>query len=436
MINTSINLQDLRRKIYTKAKADKSWRFWGIYVHVCKMETLKTAYNLAKRNNGAPGIDGITFEAIEMSGVESFLLQIRHELLTETYYPMKNREKEIPKAGGKGKTRKLGIPSIRDRVVQGALKLILEAIFEADFQSGSYGYRPKRTAAEAIERVTVAAINGKTKVIDVDLKAYFDTVRHDILLTQIAARVNDDQIMRLLKLMLKIGGTRGVPQGGPLSPLLSNIYLNKVDKMIEKAKEVTSKDGYQHIEYARFADDIVILVDGHPKWEWLEPAVYKRLCEELAKLDVTLNVEKTRRIDLKRGETFSFLGFDYRRTKTKLGKWGIHKTPKMVSRTKLLGSMKDVFRRHRSQPIERVICLINPMLRGWVNYFRIGNSSQCFGYVKDWVEKKCRRHLMQARKRQGFGWERWSRQWFYEKLDLYGDYQIRYYQKPKASPVR
>ena len=145
----------------------------------------------------------------------------------------------------------MGIPSIRDRVVQGAVKLILEPIFESDFQPGSYGYRPKRTAHVAIERVAKAVFKGMTRVIDVDLKSYFDTVRHDILLSKIALRVNDADVMRLMKLILKATGKRGVPQGGSISPLLSNIYLNEVDKMLERAKAVTGTDGYQHIEYAR-----------------------------------------------------------------------------------------------------------------------------------------------------------------------------------------
>ena len=157
MRKAPISLQDLRRSLYVKAKAEPAWRFWGLYVHVCKMETLQEAYRMAKENDGAPGIDGVTFEAIEESGVESFLRQIRDELITNTYRPMRARKKEIPKDGGK-KVRVLSIPSIRDRVVQGALKLILEPIFEADFQSGSYGYRPKRTAHQAVNRVAQAIV--------------------------------------------------------------------------------------------------------------------------------------------------------------------------------------------------------------------------------------------------------------------------------------
>jgi RNA-directed DNA polymerase len=426
MIKASINMQELRRKIYLKAKSEKTWKFWGLYVHVCKLETLKEAYKLAKENNGASGIDGVTFEAIEEADLEAFLLQIRSELVHCMYRPMRNRRKEIPK--GNGKIRILGIPTIKDRVVQGALKLILEPIFEADFQEGSYGYRPKRTAHAAVNRVAEAVVYNKTKVIDVDLKAYFDNVRHDILLSKVAKRVNDDDIMRLLKLILKANGKRGVPQGGVISPLLANIYLNEVDKMLERAKKVTRQGKYTHIEYARFADDMVILVDGFSKWKWLEKAAYKRLLQELEKLEIKVNIQKTKMVDLTRGEIFSFLGFNFRRVKTRQGKWGVSIVPKMKARTALLQNLKEVFRRYKSQPIDRVIYLINPILRGWANYFRIGNSARCFGYIKDWVEKKIRRHLMRARKRHGFGWNRWSRAWLYSTLGLYSDYRVRYYQ--------
>src|SRR5471030_634364 len=218
MIKAPISLQDLRRSLYIKAKAEPTWRFWGLYVHVCKKETLQEAYRMAARNNGAPGIDGVTFDAIQESGEESFLKQIRDELVTQTYRPMRARKKEIPKDGGK-KVRVLSIPAIRDRVVQGALKLILEPIFEADFQPGSYGYRPKRTAHQAVHRVATAIVQWKTRVIDLDLRAYFDTVRHDLLLSKIARRVRDDDVLWLCKRVLKAGGKRGLPQGSVVGPL-------------------------------------------------------------------------------------------------------------------------------------------------------------------------------------------------------------------------
>src|SRR6516162_5908016 len=189
MTKAPITLQDLRRRLYDKAKADTSWRFWGLYVHVCKMETLREAYELAEENDGAPGIDGVTFEAIEAQGVDGFLEQIRDELVRRTYEPLPARRREIPKDGGK--VRVLSIPAIRERVVQGALKLILEPIFEADFQPGSFGYRPKKTAHEAVDRVSQAIVQHKTRVIDLDLRSYFDNVRHDLLLAKVAKRIND-----------------------------------------------------------------------------------------------------------------------------------------------------------------------------------------------------------------------------------------------------
>jgi RNA-directed DNA polymerase len=431
MIKTPVNLQDLRRKIYTKAKADTAWRFWGLYVHVCKMETLHEAYLLAKKNNGAPGIDGVTFEAIEQSGVAAFLQQIRDELAAHTYRPMRNRRQEIPKDGGK--VRVLGIPCIRDRVVQGALKLILEPIFEADFQPGSFGYRPERKAHDAVQRVAEAIVKNKTRIIDIDLRAYFDNVQHDLLLAKVAQRVSDPDVLHLLKMILKASGQKGVPQGGVISPLLSNLYLNEVDKMLEKAKETTRNGKYTYIEYARYADDLVILVDAFPRHDWLLRAVDKRLREELAKLHVEINEEKSRVVDLGKGESFGFLGFEFRRVRSRQGKWRPNYAPKAKKRTTLLGKLREIFRRCQSQRVGQVVALINPILRGWVDYFAVGNSSRCFGYIKDWVEKKVRRHLMRARNRRGFGWDRWSRRWLYETLGLFDGYGVKHL--PKALPT-
>jgi RNA-directed DNA polymerase len=425
MIMTPISLQNLRKSIYIKAKTEPTWRFWGLYVHVCKEETLREAYKLAKKNDGAPGIDGVTFEAIEAGGVENFLQQIRDELIANTYRPMRVRKKAIPKKGST-KVRILSIPSIRDRVVQGALKLILEPIFEADFQSGSYGYRPKRTAHEAVQRVAEAIVEGKTRVIDLDLRTYFDSVQHYLLLEKVAKRVRDNDVMRLLKMILKATGKVGVPQGGVISPMLSNLYLNEVDKMLEKAMETTRYKQYTPIQYARFADDLVILVEGHPNHDWIVKAVIKRLREELEKLRVEINEEKSRIVDLRKGESFGFLGFDFRRVRSLKGAWRPQYRPKMKNRTALLGKLRDIFRRFQSQPIGRVIELINPILRGWVNYFAVGHSSQCFSFIKEWVDKKIRRHMMRARKRRGFGWKRWSKQWLYNVLGLFNGYRVSY----------
>src|SRR5713226_1223133 len=184
MIKAPFKLQDLRRRLYVKAKAEPTWRFWGLYVHVCKRETLWEAYQLAKENDGAPGIDGVTFQAIEAEGLEGFLERLREELVQRRYRPQRLRKVGIPKEGGK--IRQLSIPCIRDRVVQGALKLILEPIFEADFQPGSFGYRPKKSAHAAIQRVSEAIVRHMTYVVDLDLRSYFDTVRHSLVLAKVA----------------------------------------------------------------------------------------------------------------------------------------------------------------------------------------------------------------------------------------------------------
>ena len=423
MIKAPVSLQDLRRRLYAKAKSETSWRFWGLFVHVCKRETLREAYRRAKANNGAPGPDGVTFEAIESAGVEAFLEQIREELVQGTYQPTGYRRRSIAKADGRGE-RLLSIGAIRDRVVQGALKLILEPIFEADFQDGSFGYRPGRSAHDAVKRVAEAIVGNKTRVLELDLQGYFDNIRHDVLLSKVAKRVSDPEVFRVLKLILKATGKRGVAQGDVLAPVLSNVYLTEVDRMLERAKAVTGRGKYTHVEYARYADDIVILVDAHSRHDWLIGAVERRLREELARLRVVLNESKSRVVDLAKGDAFGFLGFEFRRVRALSGKWRANYAPRLKNRTALLRRLKELFRRYRSQPVGRVIELINPILRGWVTYFAIGHSTWCFGYVRYWVERKIRRHLMRARQRKGFGWKRWSRRWLYDTLGLFGHYRV------------
>ena len=433
MTKAPISLQDLRRSLYVKAKAEPTWRFWGLYVHICKMETLREAYQMAKSNNGAPGIDGVTFAAIEESGPETFLKQIRDELVANMYRPMPARKKEIPKDGGK--VRVLSIPAIRDRVVQGALKLILEPIFEADFQPGSYGYRPKRTAHQAVNRVAQAIVEEKTRIIDIDLRAYFDNVQHSLLLEKVARRVQDGAVMGLLKMILKATGEKGVPQGGVISPVLSNLYLTEVDRMLEKAIATTRYGKYTSVQYARFADDLVILIDSHRRHDWLVRAVERRLREEVAKLRVEINEDKSRMVDLAKGGSFTFLGFEYRRILSRNGVWRPYYAPKLKKRTALFAKLREVFRRNVSQPVGKVIDEINPILRGWANYFRVGHSNRCFSMVKHWVEKKVRRHLMRSRQRSGMGWKRWSREWIYGTLGLFNDYRVGRGPLPKAQPA-
>lgn len=433
MIKTSISLQELRKRIYIKAKTDKHWRFWGLYCHICKKEVLQESYRNAKANNGSPGVDGKRFEDIESGGLDGFLEEIRQELLNRNYKPLPNLKVEIPK--GEGKTRTLGIPTIRDRVVQGALKLILEPIFEADFKDCSYAYRPKRHAHQAVDRVTGGILRGLTRIVDVDLSGYFDNIRHHLLLEKIARRVQDDEVMHLIKLILKANGKKGVPQGGVISPLLSNLYLDEIDEMMERACEATRRKGYYNLGFVRSADDMVILVHGHPNEDWLLKAVQRRLKEELDKLQVEMNRDKTKVVDLKQGGCFSFLGFDIRLNRNRKGNIYVSKTPRKKKCIEIGRRVKTVLKTNCAMPLNEVIQSVNTVVRGWVNYFRIGNSSSTFNKTKDDIEKKVRKFVMRRQKRKGYGWKRWSRADIYQKWGLYNDYRIRYV-NPKAALVR
>src|SRR5277367_1754794 len=258
MTKTSSNLQELRRRIYRKAKSATTHRFWGLFVHITKIETLEEAYRIAKGNGGAPGADGQRFQDIESAGLAAFLEAVRDDLLTGRYQPLPNRRVEIPK--GNGKVRTLQIPCIRDRVVQGALKLILEAVFEADLCTNSYGFRPQRSPHRALAEVRRSVLRRMSTIIDVDLSRYFDTIRHSVLLDKIAKRIQDPQVMHLVKQIIKAGGQIGVPQGGPFSPLAANIYLNEVDWFFDAVRRQTAEGDYEAVNYHRFADDIVITV--------------------------------------------------------------------------------------------------------------------------------------------------------------------------------
>ena len=244
----------------------------------------------------------------------------------------------------------LTVPTIRDRVVQGALKLILEPIFEAEFQPGSYGYRPKKSAHAAIQRVKEAILEGKTYVIDFDLRSYFDTVKHHIVLEKMARRIDDDAVLWLLKLLLDASGKQGVPQGGVISPLISNVYLNEVDKMLERAKEVTRYKRWTAVEYARFADDLVILVDARPRQQWLREAVERRLREELAKLQVEVNEDKAVRWIYSETKASDFWVL-VPSIRSHRGRWMPLLLPKSKKRTALLRKLKAIFGASQSQPV-------------------------------------------------------------------------------------
>src|SRR5437867_2250826 len=425
MTKTPISLQELRRRIYRKAKSHKTHRFWGIFVHITKPEILEEAYRAAKGNGGAPGIDGQTFEDIERTGRPEFLATVREELITGRYKPKPNRRVDIPK--GNGKFRTLQIPCIRDRVVQGAVKLILEAIFEADFCSNSYGFRPLRSPHRALAEVRRSVLRRMSTVIDVDLCRYFDTIRHSVLLDKVAKRVQDPQVLHLVKQIIKAGGKIGVPQGGPFSPLAANIYLNETDWTFDAIRRKTAQGSYEAVNYHRFADDIVITVDAHHnKRGWAQRAL-QRLQEQLAPLGIELNQEKTK-VDLLKGEAFGFLGFDLRRVR-KSSKEGyfIRMTPKKKARKAVKAKIRETIGRGGSTPATMLISQINAILTGWVNYFRIGHSSRAFSEVRDYVEMKVRTLLTRRKRRRksSVGWRRWSNEYLYGVLGLYWDWTVR-----------
>lgn len=426
MTKAPVDLQELRRRIFWKAKSEKKHRFWGIFVHVTKLEVLEEAYRQAKRNAGAPGVDGCRFEDIEFSGTAAFLQSLRDDLLGGTYQPQPNRFVEIPK--GNGKTRTLQIPCIRDRVVQGALKWVLEAIFEADFCPNSYGFRPKRSPHQAIAEVRRSLLRRMTTVIDVDLAKYFDTIRHDLLLEKIARRVQDPRVLHLIKQILKTAGKIGVPQGGPFSPLAANIYLNEVDWYFDGIRRQTAAGEYEAVNYHRFADDIVITVSGHhTKRGWAERALL-RLCERIEPLGIKLNLEKTMVVDILRGESFGFLGFDFRRKLNReRSRYFILLTPKKKACLSIKAKIREIITNGGATPAKDLIKRLNTVLDGWVTYFRVGNSSRAFSTVRDYLEMKVRTFLTRRklRKKRSVGWRRWSNEYLYGVLGLFWGWKIQ-----------
>jgi group II intron reverse transcriptase/maturase len=416
--------------MYRKAKSDTQHRFWGIFVHVTRMEVLEKAYLQAKKNGGAPGVDGQTFEDIESSGRTALLESLRDELIKGTYNPRPNRPVEILK--GDGKKRKLQIPCIRDRVVQGALKYVLEPIFEADFCPNSYGFRPGRSPHRALAEVRRSLLRRMSTVIDVDLSRYFDTIRQDILIKKIARRVVDPDVLHLVRQILRAAGKIGVPQGGPFSPLAANIYLNEVDWFFDAIRQKTAEGEYEYVNYHRFADDIVITVSGHhTKRRWAERAL-QRLREQIEPLGLVLNTEKTKVVDTLSGEAFGFMGFDLRRVLNReKSRYHILLTPGKKARKAIKAKISS---HGGATPVKELVKQTNVSVAGWVAYFRVGHSSDAFSEVRDYLEMKVRTLLTRRkrRKKRSVGWRRWSNEYLYGVLGLYWDWKIQYLKSAEA----
>jgi RNA-directed DNA polymerase len=396
---------------------------------------LREAYRLAKRKNGAPGVDGVTFAQIEAQGFEHWLEQLSEELRMKEYRPLPCRQVSIPKEGGK--SRGLKIPAIRDRVVQGAVRLILEPIFEADFQPGSFGYRPKRRPHQALDRVRKGLYHRLHQVIDLDLRSYFDMVRHHILLSKLAKRIQDDDMLWLCKSILKAAGMRGLPQGSVIGPLWANVYLNDVDRMLERAQQATRQGQYEAVCYTRFADDLVVLVSSHPQARHWAAKVERRLREELGRLDLAVNEEKTRIVAFDQGKPFDFLGYTFRWVdhKEHPGKKMVLCQPQKKKQVQFLRDLKATLRRRLHVPVEQVVReVVNPRVRGWVNYFRWGNASKALKHIRWRVDGLVRRFASRQRpwkRRGGRGWSRWSAAEVYGSWGLYTGYGVLWRSVPR-----
>jgi RNA-directed DNA polymerase len=362
-LKTPEKLRELQKALYQRAKKEPNFRAYAVYDKVYREDVLGHAYALARGNGGAPGVDGVTFEDIETSGREALLQELKEELKTKGYRPGPVRRVEIPKLSGG--MRPLGIPKIRDRVVQTAVKLILEPLFEADFDRDSYGFRPKKDAHKAIEAIREELGHGMHWVIDADVSKYFDTIPHDRLMKAVAERVVDGAMLALVKMFLeapivddKDGGRprrndKGTPQGGVISPLLANIYLNLLDRNFRR--HVEGKE--LHGRIIRYADDFVLLAPERPEREL---AWVKQLMERLG---LNLHPEKTRVLDAAE-ESFSFLGHEFR--------WTVRKTHLDISR-KSLEKIRNEVRRRTSRPQEslgKVTDELNKYINGARNYFR------------------------------------------------------------------
>jgi len=424
MTKPTISLQELRTRIGHRAKSVPTHRFWGMHVHLTKLDTLEAAYLEAKRNDGAPGADGVTFEMIEQQGRDQFLRELATELRESTYRPGPYRRREIPKEGGK--VRVISIPTIRDRVVQGSLRLLLEPIFEADFSRHSFGARPGRSAHQAIEEVRVGLRYKKHLVVDVDLKAFFDSIRHDRILQRVARRIQDGQLLGLIKHFLKSIGARGIPQGSPLSPLLANVALNDLDHALGR--------GYGFLSYVRYLDDMVVLTFNSNKGARWAARALDCIREHAAGIGVELNTEKTRTVTLTEPfAMFNFLGFEFRwKPNPTIRKGYPHTSPRKKKVTEVLRKVRNSLRANRHLSVQEAIAQVNPIVRGWVNYFRVGNSSRAFDKVKYHVERKVRRYAVKKLKRKGFGWSRWSSKVVYGTWGLFNDYRVRYIYMDRA----
>ena len=432
MLETSKNSKEtvraLQRKLYLKAKRQRTFRFYSLYDKVYRSDVLQHAYDLVKGNKGSPGLDGETFESIEAGvGKLDYLKEVEETLKARNYRAQPIKRVDIPK--GNGETRPLGIPCIKDRIVQMAVKLVIEPIFEADFSPHSYGFRPKRSAHQAMDDIKEGLLKGHVHVIDADLSKYFDTIAHDKLLKTVAERVVDKNLLSIIKQWLKapvvkveggrktnIGGGKkngkGTPQGGVISPLLANIYLNILDRIWERNGLVKKYKA----RLVRYADDMVILCKRDAQEAY---AILQRI---LGKLDLKLNEEKTQVKDCRK-ESFEFLGFS---VGIATGKLSGKDFPLIEPSAKALKSIKEEIklnarRELNPMPIDAIVNRLNQKVRGWSQYFHYGHGHIKLKKVKYYMEESLRRHLSYRHKlnNRGKAYQQFPRDFIYNYLGLY-----------------
>ena len=424
---TPLKLRRLQEALYTKAKQAPAYRFYLLYDKVYRADILAHAYALAKQHGGAPGVDGVTFEDIDAAGLEPWLAAVGEAVRTETYRAQPVRRVLIPKPGGG--ERPLGIPTIRDRVVQTAAVLIVQPIFEADLEPTAYGYRPGRSALEAVQEVHRALCAGHTEVIDADVSKYFDTVPHADLMTSLARRISDRQMLRLLKMWLKApvaertegggwrfsGGKRatcGTPQGGVVSPLLANVYMNRFLKVF-RLRGFDRRYGARLVNYA---DDFVVLCRTGAA------EVLAQSRRWFTQMGLTLNEQKTRVCDGRR-ESFDFLGYTFgpmRYRKDGHGYLGAAPAKKAVTRVK--GRIRQILRPGNQAPWDEVKDELNRAVRGWANYFSYGTRLMAYRAVDHYVWDRVRHFLRRRHKVPSRGTKRFSADVVFGEL---GVFQLR-----------
>ena len=430
MLTTPETIRTLQRKLYRKAKQEPAFRFHALYDKVYRADILSHAYALVRAKKGNAGIDGVTFEAIEeQEGVTAFIAELEEALRNKTYKPDPVKRVMIPKSDGS--QRPLGIPTIRDRVAQMAAKLVIEPIFEADFCETSYGFRPKKSAHDAVDDVAYAMNTGYTEIIDADLSKYFDTIAHANLMATVAERICDGAILHLIQLWLKapvmevdkdgtkrnIGGGKGnrqgTPQGGVISPLLSNLFLHLLDRIWER-NNLQQRLGARIV---RYADDIVILCRRGQS-----DRAMKVLRQVLERLELTLNEAKTKIVNAYEGK-FDFLGFTiWMGRSRKTGNYYPHVQPSKKAEQKVKDRITELTTRNRTiMPLEWVVNEVNAMVRGWVGHFHYRNCSQTLARIRNHLEQRLITHLRKRHKVRDrkSGYVRFPNRSLYEKYGLY-----------------